>query len=435
MMLRVLLALLFTAPLAAQQVIPDTLRGHPGDTLMVRVILPPIGTYQLRFVRPNGTILARAYVFDTAVPVVVTDPGAVTLRITGASTIGLTVAWTAPSDGTGKAAHVALRWAAGTLTWGDVPTELTVLGTTVGATQSVLIAGLAAGTTYQVQAISYRGTLNVDAVFGPLSNVVTGTTGSVVILPPPPPPPPPPPISGAWPNEPAGLTVRNDYGWSDNPNVNGPIGTSGWASTGGDASRVDDLTAPLSPPSVLQIRYPVGFGGGNGPINCWFDIPGPNVRELFIGFWVKVSNPWQGHPSGVNKLGFVTSGGTQHYALMPVMKGSGAIYTLQQQIAETTVPENPAYGGWLTQNVATPPFTLGVWHRVEMYLKYGTSPTSYNGIMQQWLDGVLVMNYSDINYADDGVDGWKINPTWGGVGSAKSETDYMWFDHVHTSTR
>jgi hypothetical protein len=52
-----------------------------------------------------------------------------------------------------------------------------------------------------------------------------------------------------------------------------------------------------------------------------------------------------------------------------------------------------------------------------------------------WLDGVLVMDYRDVNYADDGIEGWKLNPTWGGTGSVKTENDYFWFDHVHTSTR
>jgi len=185
----------------------------------------------------------------------------------------------------------------------------------------------------------------------------------------------------------------------------------------------------------MQIRFATGFTGGVSPITCWYVIPGAHVRELYMGFWIKVSNPWQGHPSGVNKIGFVTSGGTQNYALMPVLHGSAAPYYLDQQIAETNAPENPAYGGWLSQNVANPPFTLGVWHRVEMYLKYGTTSTSYNGIMKQWLDGTLVMSYSDINYADDGIDGWKIDPTWGGIGGSKTETDYIWIDHVHTSAR
>src|SRR5206468_12265934 len=40
------------------------------------------------------------------------------------------------------------------------------------------ILGISAGTGYQVQLISFRGTLNVDAVFGALSNVASGTTSA-----------------------------------------------------------------------------------------------------------------------------------------------------------------------------------------------------------------------------------------------------------------
>ncbi len=242
----------------------------------------------------------------------------------------------------------------------------------------------------------------------------------------------------SWPNEPAGFQVINDYGFDDPVPVgtNIAIDSSGWFITNdGGATRVSDGSAPRSPSYVLRILFPNGFAGGAAPVTIWYNLPGVRRTELYIGFWLKVSSPWQGHSSGINKVAFVTSGGTQHYALMPVLHGSAAPYYLEQQIAETGAPENPAYGGWLTQNVANPPFTLGVWHRVEMYLKYGTSSTSNNGIMKQWLDGVLVMNYSDINYADNGIDGWKLNPTWGGVGDTKTEDDFYDFDHVHTSGR
>jgi hypothetical protein len=40
-------------------------------------------------------------------------------------------------------------------------------------------------TSYQFQLVAFRGTLNIDAVFGAISNVATGTTTGT--LPPPPP--------------------------------------------------------------------------------------------------------------------------------------------------------------------------------------------------------------------------------------------------------
>jgi len=242
----------------------------------------------------------------------------------------------------------------------------------------------------------------------------------------------------AWPNEPPGFQVINDYGFEDSVPLGSGIAidSTGWfIDNNGGATRASDGTARRTPPYVLRMSYPTGFVGGVSPATIWYDLAGARRTELYIGFWLKVSNPWQGHPSGVNKIGFVTSGGTQHYALMPVLHGSAAPYYLEQQIAETGALENAAYGGWLGQNVTNPPFTLGVWHRVEMYLKYGTSSTSYDGIMKQWLDGTLVMSYSDINYADDGIDGWKLDPIWGGVGGTKTQNDYYEIDHVHTSGR
>ena len=66
-----------------------------------------------------------------------------------------------------------------------------------------------------------------------------------------------------------------------------------------------------SPPYVLRISCPVGFNGGDAPETLWYDFSGTRPREPYVGFWLKVSNPWQGHSSGVNKIAFITTGSTQ----------------------------------------------------------------------------------------------------------------------------
>jgi len=52
------------------------------------------------------------------------------------------------------------------------------------------LTGLTPSTGYSFQLVAFTGTLNINAVFGGLSNVTTATTTAT----PPPPPPPPPPI-------------------------------------------------------------------------------------------------------------------------------------------------------------------------------------------------------------------------------------------------
>jgi len=244
-------------------------------------------------------------------------------------------------------------------------------------------------------------------------------------------------LDAAWPNEPSGFRVINDYGFDDPiPVGNGvPVGSSGWAVINDSgATRVTDPSAPRSPPDVLHITFPTGFTGGVAPVTMWYDFPATRPRELYVGFWLKVSNPWQGHSSGVNKIAYITTGGTQD-ALIPELFGQAAPYRLRMAVFELGASQNPVYGGWLDPNVEDVTPTLGAWHRIEIYAKYGTSSTSNDGIVRVWMDRTLMMSYSDINFAHDGFDGWKLSPTWGGIGDTKREDDSFWFDHVHASGR
>src|SRR5207237_7194047 len=77
-----------------------------------------------------------------------------------------------------------IRYVAGsTVSWGANTTSVNkgtcampVAGTAVGASRGCTVLGLASSTTYSFELVAYRGTLNVNAVFGALSNIATGTT-------------------------------------------------------------------------------------------------------------------------------------------------------------------------------------------------------------------------------------------------------------------
>jgi hypothetical protein len=239
-----------------------------------------------------------------------------------------------------------------------------------------------------------------------------------------------------WPNEPAGFTVRNDYGWSDPlPTGNSvPVGSSGWScNNGGLATRVSDATVPTGAPYVMQMAYPTGFAGGSGPANCWY-ILSPSAPELYLGFWWKASTPWQGHNSNVNKIMYLmhVDANIQNQAVLEMYGPPGGPYALLTVMTETGVTEPRNFA---EANVSDATLVPGTWYRIEVYLKYGTNSTSNNGILKQWVNGVLVTNYSDFNFFSDGVNQVTINPTWGGITDVKTENDYFRFGTVHTSTR
>jgi hypothetical protein len=237
--------------------------------------------------------------------------------------------------------------------------------------------------------------------------------------------------STAWPNEPGGFAVLTDYAFNDAIGSGGGVQLSGgWAITNPNGY-VTELTnrtdAPLSPPNVGQWAYPVGYSAGDAPGTMYFSHAA--VKEVYAGFWWEPSNPWQGHASGANDIAFwkTASGGI----FVMRMSGSGAGPFQTEFSLESGVSTNYAENAG-----ASSPLALGQWHRVEFYVKYATTSTSGDGIVQWWLDGVLLGSYAAIQTPNDaGFVQFEFSPIWGGVGGAKAEQDYYWYDHVHLSRR
>ena len=453
-------------------------------------------------------------------------PGTVSnLSVSNTGSNSVTLSFTEVNDGTGSPAKYDVRFDSPVISWGSASSVASgtcatpLAGTQIGAAKTCTVLGLAAGTQYQFQLIAYRGTLNVDAVFGGLSNVATGTTSSssdttaptvsitapannamvsggvtvsanasdnvgvvgvqfkldganlgseataspystsfnttlttngnhiltalardaagntntsaavtVTVN---------NPSATAWPNEPAGSTLITDYAFSDPlPLGNSmPVGNgTGWAiNNGGLASMVSDPTAPYSPLNVGQWSYPTGFAGGSAPATMGYASSNlANARDLYFGIWWKPSNPWQGHASGVNKILFIEQYGgacgnnLQNQVL--TMYGQSEPYLLRMTNEFMIAP---TYN--LNPNVNNPAVTLGVWHRLEIHRKLSNTSSSQDGILQWWMDGTLVGNYSNINDPQCPFDSLSFSPTWGGVGDTKAENDYYRYDHVHIS--
>jgi hypothetical protein len=130
---------------------------------------------------------------------VVTAPLTVTdLAVVATTETSITLRFTEVSDGTGVPASYQLRYAPGIIDWGTA-SVMPLAGTTIGTVRDIVIVGRLPGTSYQFQIVAYRGTPNVNAVFGALSGVVTGRTKAPI-----PPPPPPPPVT-------TGLLFASDW--------------------------------------------------------------------------------------------------------------------------------------------------------------------------------------------------------------------------------
>ena len=228
----------------------------------------------------------------------------------------------------------------------------------------------------------------------------------------------PPPPSTGWTHQPPGFTAWADWGLE-------ALSGRGWSINNpqGYASVITEPSAPLSPPSIGQWRYPAGFPGGQAPATMYHALP-PSFTEGFVGVWWKPSQPWQGHPSQVNKIYFLLGGACGN--LVPVMYGPpGGGYQLR------VAPEWGSDWTWLTPNVNNVAVTLGAWHQLEMYFKYN-SPAKADGIVRWWMDGTAIGDHRTVSFPPAGCFGeFQVSPTWGGVGHVKTQTDHFWFDHIY----
>ena len=256
----------------------------------------------------------------------------------------------------------------------------------------------------------------------------------------------PSPPSGSWPNEPAGLTARADWGFNQALPIAGDVvipESPGWAVVNnadpgterGWAQLSTDPSAPFSAPNVYDFVYPRGMVEGTAPATIYFpEQPGRISRlfrrlsgsaedlgkEVYVGFWWKASSPFDFGPNG-NKIAFLfngggTTGGQQFMILLPDRR----LHVL---------PEYPGDFRWRDPNVNGTIVTLGMWHRIEWYSDLSS------GTLKWWLDGVLQGSHTDVKNLYN-FDMFQFSPTWGGnSGARKRETDHYWFDHVHLSSR
>lgn len=120
------------------------------------------------------------------IPFVLISNAVTNLRVTVVNATDMTLAFTEVDGGTGSPATYDIRVATPTINWGTAASVASgtcstpVAGTTIGATKTCTVTGLALTTPYQFQLVPYRGTPGVDAVYAPLSNIAGATTGGSV---------------------------------------------------------------------------------------------------------------------------------------------------------------------------------------------------------------------------------------------------------------
>jgi len=254
--------------------------------------------------------------------------------------------------------------------------------------------------------------------------IAVAATSSATIPPPdstPPPPPPPPPAGSV---EPAGMTPITDRAFS-------ALSESSWYTQNSpDLSIQQDLSAPRSPSSIIQMRFPAGFNGGASPAVLEKGL-GSRYHTIYIAYWMKLSNNWYGHPtSNVNKQMHVWINGGNHVFTLAEGSGTGPLK------AEIWLQGTAAGERNLYPNLSSGIISRGDWHRWEIILTCNTGGAA-NGVVEWWLDGVKVGSYTDVRL-EPSLSTWELiqwSPTWGGTGSTVPADQFESLDHIYISGR
>jgi len=212
---------------------------------------------------------------------------------------------------------------------------------------------------------------------------------------------------------------------------------------------VDDPDAPVSPPKVLQTKFPKGLEAGRGPVHFGgWDAAGNmegQKEKFYLSLWLKIVGPDFEIQSSGQKMGFVASAlpinkaaATQVFLWLANNGGQRAMRSFSVEARQETGPK--PQGGFnrnMKQNANRAQLmTCGQWHQWELVFELNTLGQQ-NGVLKWWIDGTLVMEHRDVTYVfGDNTNGfwnWKWNPTWGGTKGRRTRDDYMLIDHVYMS--
>lgn len=230
----------------------------------------------------------------------------------------------------------------------------------------------------------------------------------------------------AYPHEPPGFTRLTERGFAAREE-------DGWRTTSSENFQiVDDSTAPQSPPAVGELVFPAGFLGADAP--GWTelgDVSYLRYRRLYVSFWLRLSDNWQGHDSFANKVMYVWQHRNPVFFAHVFGKDDGPLTTrLGLQDIPIVIARN------LEPNLVNVPILRGRWHRWEILLISNTGDNA-DGEAHWWIDGVKVGEYRDVTYRSAlQSDLWEHitwYPVWGGAGDIATVTMFMWMDHFYAS--
>ena len=209
-----------------------------------------------------------------------------------------------------------------------------------------------------------------------------------------------------WPNMPVGATVLFDHDMSSKTGLLDVYNS--WIPT-------TDASEPVSPNTCFKSRLAALNREGGGEVHVAF----PTIyREMFVGLSWRTNAAFQGR-SGGNKTFFMR--GPDSIGVFVIQGGlaSGTgplVWSHNSGALDNSHTASADLGLLAYPNVTSGLVSRGTWTRIEAYIKASTTNTSRDGIIRWWINGTLVGNYTNFNYAGAGLNEWIWTETWDGCG-------------------
>lgn len=233
-----------------------------------------------------------------------------------------------------------------------------------------------------------------------------------------------------WSNKPLTVNPVLDYDFDKTTLAN-----SGIQDVYGSSLSASDVSAPKSPSSCIKSRMEAGNNYGGMQLNYVFN----TYTDMFVGLGWRTNAGFEGRQVG-NKMFFMRGPGCNGVFLFGnsnLVAGSHKMLfsfnTAGIENSHITGSTDP--GVPLFPNVSAGTLTVGTWFVLEAYIKKSTTNTSRDGIVRWWINGVLVGNYTNTNYAGAGLNEWVWSETWDGtVNPAPSVAWEHYLDHLYVGS-
>lgn len=233
-----------------------------------------------------------------------------------------------------------------------------------------------------------------------------------------------------WPNEPAGSTVVLDCPFSQQMTTQ-PVTVCAVNNVYNAGAIVSD-SDPVSPPGAYRSRISAGQQTGGTQLNWVYP---QTVNEMYMGMVVRTNPEFQGRTTA-NKTFFLRGPGMNGFwGLGGAVGSTGGPMYFGHNTSSLDNSHACAFdlGLVCNPNVASPFLIKGQWTKLEAYVKKSSTATSRDGIVRWWVNGILSGNYTNLNYAQNGLNEWVWSETWDGtVTNPVPSVPWEWYlGHLH----